>query len=238
MTPYDFSLLLQPEDKAVGIPEDSPLWLPARRGRITASSRAHKLITGRNSTIGAMMEEMAAELHEPATEGFSNRYTEHGHAFEDQAIGEYRMMRLTFGEIVRKPGLFVHPEIDIASATPDFFEGDDITGQVKCPYKEANHMKLLHFGVAPRSKTGGHPEYYTQVQFESFVTGRPKIVFLSYHPDVPASSQVYIEEIERDEKMQTLFREKLEWVHHMLVNNTRPESEKTFKGIDGIPDLF
>lgn len=237
MTPYDFSLLLQPEDRSQGISEDSEIWLPARRGRITASSRAHKLITGRDSTIAAMMEEMAAELHE-APEHYSNKYTEHGHAFEDQAIGEYDMMRLTSGVIVRKPGLFVHPEIDIASATPDFFEGDDTTGQVKCPYKTANHMRLLHFGVAPTKNTEGHPQYYTQVQFESFVCRRPRIVFVSYHPDVPSTNQVYIEEMERDEKLHAKFQERLEWVHHMLVNNVRPAEEKNPPGIDGIPELF
>lgn len=242
MTPYDFSLLFQPEDKSVGIPQNTQEWLDARRGRITASSRAHKLITGRPSTIATMMEEMSVELLAPAAEGFSNRATEHGHAFEDQAIGEYNMMRLSFDKIERAPGMYIHPEFDIASATPDFFEGDDTTGQIKCPYKLPNHLKLLHFGVAPREATAGHPQYYTQVQFESFITNRPRIAFVSYHPDAPATNQVYIEMMERDEEMHALFRQKLHEVNHMLVNNHDREgfveANKKAAPIDGIPDLF
>lgn len=239
MIKYDFSLLVQPEDRKVGISEDSDLWLPARLGRVTASKRAHTIITGRDKTISLMMDEMANELG-TTPEHFSNKYTEHGHAFEDQAIGEYDMMRLGLSPIVRKPGLYVHPDIDIASATPDFFEGDDITGQVKCPYYEKNHLALLHFGVRPRPESGldGHPQYYTQVQFESFVTGRPHIVFVSYHPDAPVKNQLYIEEMEADEKLHQRFRERLEWIHHMLVNDERPRDPDEPLGVDGIPDLF
>ena len=237
MKHYDFSLLYQPEDRSKGLSEDSEDWLVARLGRVTASKRAHTIITGRDKTIALMMDEMANELGtEP--EGFSNKYTEHGHAFEDQAIGEYDMMRLGLGGIVRKPGLFVHKDIDIASATPDFFEGDDITGQVKCPYYEKNHLALLHFGVQPKPGVQGHPQYYTQVQFESFVTGRPRIVFVSYHPDVPVKNQLYVETMEADQDLHDKFRSKLEWIHHMLVNDERPHEAGDPLGAAGIPDLF
>ena len=232
MIKYDFSLLYQPEDKTVGLSEDSPLWLEARRGRITASKRAHTLLFSRDKTIALMMDEMAQELTEPVGEGFSNKYTEHGHAFEDQAINEYNMGRLSFGEIVKKPGMFIHPEFDIASATPDFFEGDDVTGQIKCPYKLKNHTELLHFGCKMVN-----PNYYTQVQFESFITQRPRIIFVSYHPDAPAQNQLFFEEIKRDDEMQSRFHERLHWVNHMLVNDARPVSEEKTM-LDTIPELF
>lgn len=243
MIPYDFSLLVAAKEG--GIPQNTDEWLRARCGRITASKRAYQILTGRDATIAKMMDDMATELTGPVEEHVGNRYTEHGHAFEDQAIGEYRMMRMTDGEIVRTPGMFVHPEFDIASATPDFFEGDDTTGQIKCPYKEANHYKLLHWGVAPTECTEGHPQYYCQVQFESFVTGRPRIAFVSYHPTVPAVDQVYIEIIERDEAMHARFAETLNWINDMLVNEPvrqefeeRIQSTKKVQGIDGLPDLF
>ena len=245
MTPYDFALLIQPEDVSKGISEDSDLWLPARRGRITASKRAYMLLNSRPETLVNMMEEMSVELTQPAKEGFSNKYTEHGHVFEDQAISEYDMMRLSFDDILRKPGLFVHPDFDIASATPDFFEGDDITGQVKCPYKKANHDKLLHWGVAPKAATSGHPQYYCQVQFESFVTGRDRIVFISYHPEAPVTEQVYIEEIDKDQAMHQKFRDKINWINHLLVNHEQREEHatehskrKNLDSLDDIPSLF
>jgi len=233
MIKYDFSLLYQPEDKSVGIPQNTQDWLDARRGRITASKRAHMILFSRPKTIASMMDAMAQELTEEATDGWSGTAAEHGHAFEEQAINEYSMMRLTFGDIVKTPGMFVHPEFDIASATPDFFEGDDTTGQIKCPYKLKNHLELLHFGCKMVNA-----KYYTQVQFESFVTGRPRIMFVSYHPDAPATNQVHIEEIPRDEQMQEQFAAKLTEINHMLVNDQRPTFKNEIPGADGIPELF
>jgi hypothetical protein len=229
MIEYDFSLLTPPPKGEQNTDE----WLNARRGRITASSRAHKLLYSRDSTISLMMDEMAEELKHPAGNTFSSAATEHGHAFEQQAINEYDMARLSSGEIISSPGMFVHPLFDIASATPDFFEGDDTTGQVKCPYKLKNHLALVHFGVRATNSS-----YYTQVQFESYVTGRPRIVFVSYHPDAPVSNQLYIEEVEMSLKMHDTFHERLQWINHMLVNNERPEVKKKYEGVDGIPDLF
>lgn len=235
MIKYDFTKLYMPPDRSVGIPERSDEWYIARRGRITASDRAFKLLHSRDTTLGVMMDEMAAELQDdsPPGDSFSNRATEHGHAFEEQAINEYGMWRLGFDPIHKSPGTFIHPEFDFASATPDFLEGDEVSGQVKCPYKIKNHLELLHFGVRKVNQ-----KYYTQVQFEAFITGRPKIVFLSYHPDAPTSNQLHVEEIDVDEGMHERFREKLEWVHHMLVNDERPSQADPLAALDDIPDLF
>lgn len=228
MIPYDFSLLTPPPAGESNTQD----WLNARRGRITASKRAQTMLIGRKTTLNSMMDEMAEELHHEAEEGFSNIHTEHGHAFEGQAIGEYDMMRLTNGVIDRSPGMFVHSIFDIASATPDFFEGDEFTGQVKCPSKLKNHLNLLHFGVRMVSEA-----YYTQVQFEKFVTGRPRIMFISYHPDACATNQLYMEEVKVDEELQDRFMSKLAEINHMLVNNERYDVEEK-AGIEGIPDLF
>ncbi len=229
MIPYDFSLLTPPPPGET----NTPLWLMSRLGRITASDRAHKILYSRKSTLNLMMDEMGQELQKAPESWGGNAATEHGHTFEPQAIGEYNMLRLTFGEINRSPGMFVHPEFDIASATPDFFEGDDTTGQVKCPFKLANHRNLLHFGIKMVSAN-----YYTQVQFESFITGRPKIVFVSYHPDDTPTNQLYFEKLKADEAMHSCFRIKLKEINHMLVNDERYEITKKPTPLDGIPDLF
>jgi hypothetical protein len=204
---YDFTKLYKPtpEEMIYGIPQNTQAWLDARRGRITASDRAHKILYSRESTLNTMMDQMGYELLTPAEDGFSNAATAHGHAFEDH----------------------------IASATPDFFEGDDTTGQVKCPYKLKNHLDLLHFGCRMVNA-----KYYTQVQFESFVTGRPRIVFVSYHPDAPATNQLHVEEILRCEKTHETFSQKLTDINYMLVNDLRYDVEKKVEGVDGIPDLF
>lgn len=232
---YDFSLLYQPtpEELLHGIPQNTQRWLDARRGRITASKRAHQILYARDATLNGMMDQMAVELRHPADESFGSAATDHGHAFENQAIDEYAMMRLTDGAITKTPGMFVHPVFDIASATPDFFEGDDTTGQIKCPYMLKNHLNLLHWGCRMTNAA-----YYTQVQFESFITNRPRIVFVSYHPDAPPTNQVHIEEIERCEATHDKFRQRLEEINHMLVNNLRFDVKKTKTGIDNIPDLF
>jgi len=235
MIPYDFKLLYQPtpEEMLHGIPQNTEHWLNARCGRITASKRAHQILYSRNSTLNIMMDQMAIELTTPSDDGFSNAATAHGHAFEEQAIDEYDMMRLSSREIRKSPGMFVHPIFDIASATPDFFVGDDTTGQVKCPYKLKNHLALLHFGC--RSVNAN---YYTQVQFEAFVTGREHIVFISYHPDAPATNQLFIEEIDVCEKTQDTFRRQLEIIQYMLGNNDRYNEKKKLTDLDSIPTLF
>lgn len=234
MEKYDFKLLHQPTPEEIlhGIPQDTQEWLDARRGRITASKRAHQILYSRDKTINTMMDQMAIEMRHPAIQVYAGKAAAHGHAFEDQAIDEYDMMRLTDGAVTKTPGMFVHPVFDIASATPDFFEGDDTTGQIKCPQKNA-HYALLHFGCRHVS-----PTYYTQVQFESFITDRPRIVFVSYNPDVASTNQIYIEEIERCEATHDKFRAKLTEINHMLVNDLRYDVKKIAEGVDGIPDLF
>ena len=227
---YEFSKLVHVKDP---LPQNTPEWLMARQGRITASDRAHKLIVGSDRTIGLMMQKMAAELGEEPVEWKGNRATRHGHAFEDQAIGEYRMRSLDLREIVRAPGFHVHPKFQIAGATPDFFHGDDITGQIKCPYNPKNHLALLH-----RNLREVNDKYYVQVQFESFVSGRPRIVFVSYHPDVPAVNQLHVAEIPLDEEMHRKFEERLTWITSMLVQGQTPGDTEKEIGVDNIPNLF
>ncbi|KKN76164.1 hypothetical protein LCGC14_0373590 [marine sediment metagenome] len=229
LTKYDFSLLTLPPSGESNTQE----WLDARRGRITASKRAHMILNSRRKTLNAMMDEMAEELHHPAADGFSGKFTEHGNAFEAQSIGEYNMGRLTSGKLDRSPGMIVHPDFDIASATPDFLEGEDTTGQAKNPFHLNNHLKLLHWGVR-KTNLG----YYTQIQFESFVTQRPKIVFISYHPDAKATNQLSIELLDRDEAMHERFCEKLTEITWMLVNHCRYNVKSKPVGADAIPGLF
>lgn len=226
---YDFSLLTPPPKGE----SNTLAWLEARRGRITASKRAHMILNCRRKTLNRMMDEMAEELRNPPEEGFGGKFTEHGHAFEPQSIGEYNMARLTSGELDRSPGMRVHPQFDIASATPDFLEGDDTTGQCKNPFFLNNHLRLLHWGV---KKT--NLPYYTQVQFESFVTQRPKIVLISYHPDAKATNQLSIELIDRDEEMHLKFHAKLLEIEWMLTNNARYNVKEKPAGIDAIPEMF
>lgn len=227
---YDFSLLtLPPKGES-----NTQAWLDARRGRITASKRAHMIVYAKRATLNRMMDEMAEELKHPAADGYSGVFTEHGHAFESQSIGEYNMGRLSKASLNRSPGMFVHPRFDIASATPDFLEGDDITGQAKNPFYLSNHMRLLHWGVK-RTKLS----YYTQVQFESFVTGRPKIVVISYHPDAsPAENQLSIEYLAKDKAMHKKFEERLTEIEWMLANNARYTVKEKATGVDAIPELF
>ena len=230
MIHYDFSLLTAPPKDKGGSGQE---WLDARRGRITASKRAHMILTSRKHTLNTMMDQMAEELTVSAEDGYSGRHTQHGHDFEPQALLEYEMMRLSSGDIVGSPGMVIHPEFDIASSSPDFFEGSDITGQIKCPSKEKNHNLIVHWGMRR-----AEAKYYTQVQFESFTSGRDRIMFVSYHPDVAPTNQVYIEEVKKDNEMHDQFYAKLTEISWMLVNDERYAEEKNELGVDSIPLIF
>jgi hypothetical protein len=81
-------------------------------------------------------------------------------------------------------------------------------------------------------------KYWTQVQFESFVTGRQHIVFVSYHPDAPSTNQLYSEVVPRCEATHDKFRERLTLINHMLVNNERFAVKEIPNDLDSIPNLF
>jgi putative phage-type endonuclease len=88
--------------------------------------------------------------------------------------------------------VYPHPTIAGAHASPDGFVGKDGLVQLKCPQHPA-HLELLEGGATPAG-------YIMQTQWEMACTGRSWCDFVSYQPEFPASMQLIVRRIERDDE--------------------------------------
>lgn len=219
---------LFPVEPGQFISEDSEDWARARLGRITASDRAGRVLT--DAGANTVMDEIVHELHtgEPFREFKGNWATRHGNEHEERALFEYDMARLTEGPLVHKPGFTVSPECTLLGASPDFLVGQDTVGQVKCPAKTQNHVNHIY---------GGPGKYMTQIQCESLVTGRPKIIFVSYDPRAPAVQQLHHEEVEADGVWQAVLLSRVKLIWEMLQTGVRFGTGK-IRIERGVPKLF
>lgn len=225
----DLRSKLFPVEPGQYIPEDSPDWRLARLGRVTASERAVRITRGEKQA-NAVLDELEYELREgkPFREFKGNWATRHGNSFEEQALAEYDMIRLSDGELVGKPGFTVSRDSPILGASPDFLIGSDTVGQIKCPAVTNNHVSLLY---------GGPGKYIPQIQCESLVTGRPNIVFITYDPRMPPSQQLGAHERIADEVMHGAWLQRIHEMEEMLFSGRRYAIGKT-RVESGIPALF
>ncbi|MFD1121867.1 lambda exonuclease family protein [Methylophilus flavus] len=98
---------------------------------------------------------------------------------------------LETGMSVVETGFLVHPKFDFVGCSPDGLIDDDGGLEMKCP--KASRVHLERF-------TDGLPEEYKpQVQGCMWVTGRQWWDFVSFDPRMPASHQLLIISIERDD---------------------------------------
>jgi hypothetical protein len=220
---------LFPVEPGQYVPEESDDWARARLGRITASDRAGRVLLG-DKQANQVLDELEFELREgrPFSEFKGNWATRHGNKFEDQALAEYNMARLSGEEMVCKPGFTVSRGCQILGASPDFLIGEDTVGQVKCPAITGNHVSLLY---------GGPGKYKNQIQCESLVTGRPNIIFITYDPRMPSVQQLGSHELLRDEKLQTRLMMRALQMEEMLFSGRRYTIGRA-RVEAGIPALF
>ena len=212
------------------IPPHTDEWYMARLGRITASSRAGRIASGNPTVLNAVLAELRYELEygEPYSKFKGNRHTAHGTRFEEQAFREYDLADLEMTEKVYEPGFMVHPEIPILAATPDFLEGEDTIGEIKCPSKPGRHLAMWHHGM--------DAQYLYQVQAQSLVTGRPRIVFISYDPRAVLQQRLYVEHqhAQPDIQQRILHNASLIWTCLKDGGEVAPHA----KIESGVPNLF
>lgn len=111
-----------------------------------------------------------------------------GQEVEPEAQSAYEVAR---GVLVNTAGFMLHPVYDFIGASPDFLVGQDGGGEIKCPYSRDTHMDTLLDGLPP--------EHIEQIQGGLWVTGRQWWDFVSFQPDFPESTRIYIQRVERDE---------------------------------------
>lgn len=215
-------------------------WYKERRGRITMSERVTTLMEGsvdaRNSLLRAIAwereqpDEVIAEFFEREQRaGENSEAMAWGRAHEDAA---YRAFAMTRNTKVVRPGFIPHPAFpDLCGSSVDFIEYDDqgprFCGEVKCPFKQANHLAALHYGMKP-----GH---YNQVQGHCAVTGLEGTKFISFDPRQHQSQQLYVQLVPASAEWQDRLLSALdEFAAHLSAGTFYEKPKLTGK----IPKLF
>ncbi len=225
-------------------------WFANRWGKITMSSRVSTLMTGHVHQLNNLVktlrweqleasEEQCRQAYEAETRvGDTNRFMSWGKQHEEEGLTHYELTRNI--EVIRCE-FIVHPKWPrLVGDSADFIECDDGTltgtpkfiGELKCPATENYHKKYIRYG---------HPAWpgnYHQVQGHIETHDIDQAKFVSYDPRHPIEEQqIYVEIVDRDQKWQKLFHEKMEVLDDHFRNGTLYEHAIN-QFTDGIPSMF
>ncbi len=222
----------------------SDRWWQARRGRISASSRAVTLATRKGGPWSNLMVKLENELRPDyvhhQVQGVGS--LDWGNNHELKAIAN---IELHLGVDLVEPGMLFHPEHPYCEATPDSLLDDKITVQIKCPMKPEFHLAVLHNG-----KSAIKRNYFIQTQFEAWIAAAESAMFVSFDPRQRQASQLAIVELPIDralhdawEENVPLFRTLFEADDHELAiaAELSKKAKVIHKGIArpiGVPNLF
>ncbi len=170
------------------IQQNTDEWLAIKVGKFSASIAADLLMDKKNvgytNLINRIVEERITGLPTESKTFAGNKNTDRGHEFEPVAREDYEFR--SFNDVVQ---VGVVELDDWCLCSPDGLINENGLIQIKCPIFNTQKEYLK------TKKVPGN--YYKQMQFELFVTGREYNIFYSYHPFLPA---VEIK-VERDEIM-------------------------------------
>ena len=172
-------------------PNQQAAWLLERVGFVTASQFKH-LLPGKKGGYLAARDTYKWQL---ITERLTGRATEH---YVNQAmqwgIDQEGFARDVFarftGMEIDLVGFIKHP-ILMAGASPDgvLDEGNRLV-ELKCPTTQT-HLQTIMDGMDPM--------HMAQLQGQMWLTGTKCNYFVSYDPRLPASMELYIQQINRDQ---------------------------------------
>lgn len=174
--------------------QGTPEWAALRAGKVTAS-RVSDIIartkTGYSTSRANYLAQLVAErLTGTPAETFSSPAMQWGTDTEPAARGAYEFMR--DAEVI-EVGFVHHPTIAMSGASPDGLVGEDGLVEIKAPLT-ATHLDTL-LGQSVPSK------YVTQMQWQMASTGRRWCDFASFDPRLPATMQLFVKRVHRDDVM-------------------------------------
>ena len=195
------------------VEQGSDAWLEIRRGKVTASRVADvmaKTKTGVSASRGNYLIELALQRVTGVIEpSYKNDAMQWGTDNEQTARTAFEVAHNVF---VDQVAFVDHPTIKDFGCSPDGVIGDSLL-ELKCPYQSAVHWSYF--------KDGCPSKYYTQIQAQMSCTGAKSVWFVSFDPRMPARSQLYIEEVMREEE----FIKKLEDEVKQFLNEVEIESQ-------------
>ena len=172
-----------PEPEIFTCDQNTPEWHEARRGIVTASRFKDVMAKGQGKTRTAYLYTLAGEiLTGECTEGFTNKHTERGHEYEDDARRQYAFEHdvdpLQIGFIRRGR----------VGCSPDGLVGDDGMHEVK--------SKLPHLQIDVLERDRVPPEHIAQIQGQIWIADREWCDFISYWPKLP----LFVKRVHRDDE--------------------------------------
>lgn len=175
--------------KIFPVVQNTPQWLQARCGVVTASAFSKILTPAKgdlSKQMGGYENRIVAEriTGDPIDDFGGNVWTERGHELEPEAVAMYEMLR----EADVTHAGFISNDAETVGCSPDGLVNDDGLLEIKCL---APHTII---GVLLDGESDdGH---YPQLQGQLFVTGRKWVDILYYHPKLPP----LIQRVNRDEE--------------------------------------
>lgn len=172
--------------------QGAPEWHAARAGLATASCFADVLATiktgeaaaRRNYRVKLVVERLTGKA---LNGGFQSAAMLQGIEREPFAREAYEA---TTGRLVQEVGFIVADEYE-AGCSPDGLIDDDGGLEIKCP-ELAAHLEYLRTPTEPAA-------YTPQIQGSMWITGRAYWDFVSFNPEFPASLQLVVRRVKRDE---------------------------------------
>lgn len=160
--------------------QNSDEWFEIKVGMFSASIAADLLMSkttkGYCNLIKKITEERITGERCESSQFKGNWATERGHRFEPIAREDYELRNI---EVVDLIGVVIKDKWCLCS--PDGLIGNDKLHQIKCPIFSTHKEYLDDFKLGKFSVPGN---YYKQMQFELFVTGREINIFTSFHPNL------------------------------------------------------
>lgn len=169
-------------------------WKQQRLGKVTASRIADvaaKIKSGWGASRANYMAELLVErLTGIPSDCYINDAMRWGTEQEPLARSAYEFLQDC---TVAPVGFVDHPTIPMSGASPDGLIGTDGLVEIKCP-QTATHIETLQGASVPG-------KYIGQIQWQLACTGRAWCDWISFDPRMPASMQLFVQRVARDDKL-------------------------------------
>lgn len=168
--------------------QGSPEWKLDKCGYASASQFSAVLAKGQGKTRATYLRRIVVErLTGVPTESYSNQHMERGIEQELFARAEYEMAS---GVLVEEAGFIKHQTL-LAGGSPDGLVGDDGGIEIKSVIPTVQYETIIK---------GQYPsEHKAQIQGYLWLFNRKWFDFVSYSPDMPGKSRLYVYRVSRDE---------------------------------------
>lgn len=178
--------------------QSDPMWLPSRRGCISASRHAHVDNYRKDGKPGAdyfkyRAEVVAEWLTDWAADHPTTTWMQRGIEEEPNAIAAFEAR---YGVMLSPAMLIEHESIERWVATPDGLISRRQSIEVKVPATH-NYIDWVHAGVIP-------DQHIPQMVAQQVVADLDMTVFIAYCPDFPPAQQLFIREFRATEEQRDI----------------------------------